>query len=50
MLVDADAAGNGELTVQRVSSAIRMLGASFFQEMIAGKRATKLKHMIKVLW
>ena len=43
VLVDADVADKGELTVKRVGAAIRMLGASFFQEMTAGKRATKLK-------
>ena len=43
MLVDADVADKGELTVKRVGAAIRMLGASFFQEMNGGKRASKLK-------
>jgi hypothetical protein len=43
VLVDADVADKGELTVKRVGAAIRMLGASFFQEMNGGKRASKLK-------
>ena len=42
VLVDADAAGSGDLSVQRVSSAIRMLGAGFFQDMTGVKRG-KLK-------
>ena len=42
VLVDADAAGSGDLSVQRVSSAIRMLGAGFFQDMTGLKRG-KLK-------
>ena len=37
VLVDADVADTGELTVKRVSSAIRMLGANLFQEMTSGK-------------
>jgi hypothetical protein len=37
VLVDADVADAGELTAKRVSSAIRMLGANFFQEMTSGK-------------
>ena len=43
VLVDADVVDKGELTVKRVSSAIRMLGAGFFQEITAGKRTNKLK-------
>ena len=43
VLVDADVADKGELTVKRVSSAIRMLGAGFFQEMTSGKRLGKQK-------
>ena len=39
VLVDADAAGSGELSVPRVSSAIRMLGAGFFQDVTGAKRA-----------
>ena len=42
VLVDADAAGSGELSVQKVSSAIRMLGAGFFQD-VTGMKRTKLK-------
>eukprot|EP00435_Cladocopium_sp_Y103_P039205 s1270_g10.t1 len=43
VLIDADAVDKGELTISRVSAAIRMLGASFFQEMTTGKRPTKFK-------
>ena len=43
VLVDADVSDKGELTVPRVSGAIRMLGAGFFQEMTSGKRVSKLK-------
>jgi hypothetical protein len=43
VLVNADVADKGELTVKRVSSAIRMLGAGFFQEMTSGKRLGKQK-------
>jgi hypothetical protein len=32
VLVDADAAGSGDLSIDRVGSAIRMLGAGFFQD------------------
>ena len=39
VLVDADAAGSGDLSVPRVSSAIRMLGAGFFQDVTGAKRA-----------
>ena len=43
VLIDADVADKGELTVSRVSSSIRMLGAGFFQEMTAGRKVSKLK-------
>jgi hypothetical protein len=39
VLVDADAVGSGELSVQRVSNAIRMLGAGFFQDVTGAKHA-----------
>ena len=42
VLVDSDAAGTGDLTVQKVSSAIRLLGAGFFHE-VTGVKRTKLK-------
>ena len=42
VLVDADAAGSGDLSIDRVGSAIRMLGAGFFQD-ITGMKRTKLK-------
>ena len=41
VLVDADA-GSGDLSIDRVGSAIRMLGAGFFQD-ITGMKRTKLK-------
>ena len=43
VLLDADAANNGQLTVSKVSAAIRMLGAGFFQEMTTGRRINKAK-------
>ena len=43
VLLDADAANNGQLTVSKVSAAIRMLGAGFFQEMTTGRSINKAK-------
>ena len=43
VLIDSDINGSGKLTMTKVHSAIRMLGAGFFQEMTSGKRGTKLK-------
>ena len=43
VLLDSDAASKGDLTVAKVSAAIRMLGASFFQEMTTGRRISKQK-------
>ena len=43
VLLDADAANNGQLTVSKVSAAIRMLGAGFFQEMTTGRHINKAK-------
>jgi hypothetical protein len=43
VLLDSDAASKGDLTVAKVSAAIRMLGASFFQEMTTGRRVSKQK-------
>lgn len=43
VLLESEASTEGKLTMTRVSSAIRMLGAGFFQEMISGKKTTKLK-------
>ena len=39
VLLDVDAASSGNLTIEKVSSAIRMLGAGFFHEITGGKRA-----------
>ena len=38
VLLDVDAASSGQLTIDKVSSAIRMLGAGFFHEITGGKR------------
>eukprot|EP00435_Cladocopium_sp_Y103_P013529 s1772_g3.t1 len=43
VLLDADAANKGSLTVDKVSAAIRMLGAGFFHEMTGGRRTQKFK-------
>ena len=42
VLIDVDAANTGKLTIAKVSSAIRMLGASFFHDM-TGQRKTRGK-------
>eukprot|EP00434_Breviolum_minutum_P045214 symbB.v1.2.040480.t1/scaffold7270.1/size12210/1 len=42
VLVDAGAESGGSLTTKRVSSAIRMLGAGFFQD-YTGAKKTRLK-------
>ena len=42
VLVDADAAGSGDLSIQKVGSAIRMLGAGFFHD-VTGVKKTKFK-------
>ena len=38
VLLDVDAAGSGKLSMDRVASAIRMLGAGFFQDVTGQKR------------
>ena len=38
VLLDADTAGNGKLSAEKVNAAIRLLGASFFQDMTGSKR------------
>lgn len=38
VLLDVDAAGTGKLSMDKVSSAIRMLGAGFFQDMTGQRR------------
>lgn len=43
VLIDSDINGSGKLTMTKVHSSVRMLGAGFFQEMTSGKRGTKLK-------
>ena len=42
VLVDSDAAGKGDLSITKVSSAIRLLGAGFFQD-VTGVKRTKQK-------
>ena len=43
VLIDSDINGSGKLTMSKVHSSVRMLGAGFFQEMTSGKRGAKLK-------
>ena len=38
VLIDVDAANTGQLTIAKVSSAIRMLGATFFQDMTGQRK------------
>ena len=38
VLLDADIAGSGKLSAEKVGSAIRLLGASFFQDMTGNKK------------
>ena len=38
VLLDADTGGSGKLTIEKVSSAIRLLGATFFQDVTGNKR------------
>ena len=43
VVVDSQVSTDGRLTLPRVSAAIRMLGAGFFQEITAGRKSGKLK-------
>ena len=43
VVVDSQVSTDGKLTIPRVSAAIRMLGAGFFQEITAGRKSGKLK-------
>ena len=43
VILESDASGDGELTMDRVSKAVRMLGAGFFQEMVTGKKQVRSK-------
>ena len=43
VLLDCETGDKGVLTLDRVQKAIRMLGAGFFHEVVAGKRSSKLK-------
>lgn len=42
VIMDCDSV-DGKLSMKKVASAVRMLGAGFFHEMTTGKRSTKLK-------
>jgi len=42
-VIDREASEDGRLTMKRVSAAIRMLGAGFFQEVTSGKKLNRLK-------
>lgn len=44
VILEAEASMDGRLTVQRVSEAIRLLGASFFQDLAAQKQSTRKLH------
>ena len=43
VVIDSQVSTDGKLTLPRVSSAIRMLGAGFFHEITSGKKTGKLK-------
>ena len=43
VVIDSQVSTDGKLTLQRVSAAIRMLGAGFFHEITSGKKSGKLK-------
>lgn len=43
VILDSEGSTDGKLTITKVSQAVRMLGAGFFQELVAGKKVTKLK-------
>ena len=43
VVIDSQVSTDGKLTLQRVSAAIRMLGAEFFHEITSGKKSGKLK-------
>ena len=43
VVLDCETSSDGKLTMTKVSSAVRMLGAGFFQEMTSGKKTGKLK-------
>ena len=43
VVLESDSSLDGKLTMNRVSEAIRLLGASFFQDMTGGKRSARTK-------
>lgn len=43
VVIDSQVSTDGKLTLNRVSAAIRMLGAGFFHEITSGKKSGKLK-------
>ena len=43
VILESDASGDGALAMERVSKAVRMLGAGFFQELVTGKKQVRNK-------
>ena len=43
VVLECEASSEAKLTMTRVSAAIRLLGAGFFQEVTTGKKTSKLK-------
>lgn len=45
VILDSEASADGKLTIQKVSQAVRMLGAGFFQELTSGKKGPNSRPM-----
>ena len=45
VVIDSEASEDGRLTMKRVSAAIRMLGAGFFQEVTSGKKPNQTENV-----
>lgn len=43
VIIDSDSGGSGQLEINKVQSAVRMLGAGFFHEMTSGKKVNRFK-------
>ena len=43
VILESDNSSDGSLTIERVSKAVRMLGAGFFQELVSGKKTQRSK-------
>lgn len=43
VIIDSDGGGSGKLEINKVQSAVRMLGAGFFHEMTSGKKVNRFK-------